>query len=64
MITREDIEREYKHGDLEGVEAIEDLQHIGYGLWAAIDWLAEWNGDIARARDAERQIEEAGQPNA
>lgn len=46
MITREDIEREYKHGDLAGVEAIEDLQKIGYGMWAALDWVSEWNRDL------------------
>lgn len=64
MITREDIEREYKHGDLAGVDALEDLQRIGYGMWAAIDWIAEWNGDIARAEEKrEQQTKEAGQLN-
>lgn len=48
MITREDIEREYKHGDLAGEEAVEDLEKIGYGRWAAIDWIAIWNGDIMK----------------
>jgi hypothetical protein len=61
MITREDIEREYKHGDLEGVEAIEDLQHIGYSLWAAIDWLAEWRQEVWRREHEGRQ--EAGELN-
>lgn len=59
MITLEDVAREYKAGDLSWVDAVEDLERIGYGKLDAWNWTLVWDDD--KRASAERAGPSAAQ---